>query len=118
MNRYYVRKFLNRRGYFAGAYILASVEHAPANATAGYGIDTHMEITDCSRRIELDFPMWSKGDRANSLAKARLLAEVMDRFADALEAEIEDVAQRPPPVEGDDDGLDDIRDLFEGPRDA
>jgi len=118
MNRYYVRKFLNRRGYHGGAYILASIERAPANATSGYGVDTYMEITDCSRRIELEFPMWSKPDRANSLAKARLLADVMSRFADALEAEIEEVAKRPPPVEGDDDGLNDLRALFEGEVDA
>lgn len=117
MNRYYVRKFLNRRGYFGGAYVLAYVERAPVNSPAGYGIDTHLEIADCSRRVSLDFPMWSKADRANSLAKARLLAEVTARFAEALEIELEEAAKRPASTDGDVDGLEDIRILFEGGRD-
>lgn len=118
MNRYYVRKFLNRRGHHAGAYVLAFVERAPANATAGYCLDTHLEIADCNRRITFDFPFWSKADRANSLHKARLLAEVTARFAEALQAELEEVAKRPEHVEDGNDGLEDARVLFEGPRDG
>ncbi len=117
MNRYYVRKFLNRRGHHSGAYVLAHVERAPANATAHYDVETYLEITDCSRRISLAFPMWTKSDRANSIHKARLLADVTAKFATALEAEAEEAAKRPTYVEGGVDGLEDVRTMFEGDLD-
>ncbi len=87
MYRFYVRKFLNRRGHHAAAYVYAVVEQARDDDA--YTDDPTFELTDCFRRVELEFPLGSAADRANSVRKARLLAEAAVGFADALEAEAE-----------------------------
>jgi hypothetical protein len=87
MNRFYVRKFLNRPGHHAGAYVLAVVESALPTDDPDRYLEIDLEIADCSRRVNLEFPPWNARDRANSVRKARLLAEVLAEFADAVEAE-------------------------------
>lgn len=44
-------------------------------------------IADCNRRIMLKFPLTSKRARKNSLAKIDLLADIVNRFRDAVHAE-------------------------------
>jgi hypothetical protein len=88
-NRFYIRRFLNRPGHHAGAYVLASVRD-----TSGWDPETEdtpwieFEIADCSRRVSLDFPLHSGSDRRNSLYKARLLLRTLEAFVAALEAEV------------------------------
>lgn len=52
-----------------------------------------LTIGDCSRTVSLDFPMYRRPERRNSVRKARLLAGLLTEFATALEAEAE-VADR------------------------
>jgi len=87
-NRFYIRRFLNRPGHHAGAYLLASVPD-----TSNWDPDAEgspwieFEIADCSRRVSLDFPLHTRSQRRNSLYKARLLRRSLEAFIAALEAE-------------------------------
>lgn len=92
--RYYVRKFLNRPSHHGGAYVLVEVEDTSKSQDDDDFALIEFEISDCFRRVGLDFPLRTAGDRKNSLAKARLLAEVTERFLEALEAEAELAAHR------------------------
>ncbi len=94
MNRFYVRQFLNRRGHHAGAYVLAFVERTEATQDPDVSSYVKLEVTDCFHRVNLDFPMWTARDRNNSVRKARMLADVLTRFADALEVEAEIARER------------------------
>ena len=96
MYRFYCRRFLNLRGHHAGAYALAIIETLPkGESDSRWGREITLELADCSRRVAFDFPLVSAADRRNSLRKARLLADITTRFADALEAEVDAAAKRP-----------------------
>ena len=87
-NRFYVRDFLNLPEHHAGAYVLARVEDTSTRAAdEGDWVDVDFELADCSRRINLEFPLSSRSARRNSLWKARLLLDVVQRFVAALEEE-------------------------------
>jgi hypothetical protein len=94
MNRLYVRKFLNKSGHHAGAYVHAVVEHTSPTDDPDRYVNVTLTITDCSHQISLEFPLWRASRRANSVYKARLLADVLARFADAVEEEAKLVAER------------------------
>ena len=94
MNRFYVRQFLNRRGHHAGAYVLALVERTEPTDDPDFSAQVRLELTDCFRRVSFDFPMWTAHDRNNSVRKARMLADVLARFADAVELEAEMTRER------------------------
>ncbi len=104
--RFYAREFLNRRGHHGGAYILAVVDRTEPTDDPDRYVNIELEIADCSRHITLEFPVWSAGDRSNTVRKARLLANVLDKFADAVETETvaasERAKQRPNSAHGDD----------------
>jgi hypothetical protein len=109
--RFYVRRFLNRRGHYAGAYVLASVRDTSRERGSYVEPDVEFTLADCNRVVSLDFPLSSESSRRNSLAKAAVLADVTARFKEALEAEAEAVARReaererskdqPPPAAAD-----------------
>jgi hypothetical protein len=86
-NRFYIRRFLNRPGHHGGAYVLASVEDTTKHKLEDGDAWAEFELSDCSRRVSLEFPMSTKGERRNSLRKARLVAKAAADFAAALEAE-------------------------------
>jgi hypothetical protein len=93
--RYYSRQFLNLRGHHGGAYVLAVVEALrPGEEDASWARELTFELSDCSRRVLLDFPLMNAADRRNSLRKARLLADVTARFAEALAVEAEIASTR------------------------
>jgi hypothetical protein len=95
--RFYCRRFLNLRGHHAGAYVLAIVEALPKGSTdSRWAREISLELADCSRRVAFDFPLETAADRRNSIRKARLIADVATRFAEALEAEADLVAARRP----------------------
>lgn len=77
---FHARKFLNKRGQYEGACILAEVtrgrkaEHSEA----------YLSVTDCSRKICLDFEFHKKGDRSNALFKLRTLIETLQGFEGAV----------------------------------
>ena len=84
-----VRRFLNRRNHHAGAYIIARVRDTSLSTERDRWSDVILDIADCGRVISLDFPLDTAAERSNSIEKARLLAGVLTRFAEALEAEAE-----------------------------
>lgn len=92
--RFYTRRFLNLPGCHGGAYILAEVEATGPDDPDWSATEPFIEITDCARRVRLDFPLYSAEERRNSLRKARILAGELTRFADALEVEAELTARR------------------------
>ncbi|MGH8985557.1 MAG: hypothetical protein ACRDY6_16990 [Acidimicrobiia bacterium] len=93
MNRFYARRFLNSPGHHAGAYVLAVVEQTRSDDADPYP-EIFFELADCSRHVALDFPLTTASSRRNSVRKARLLADAATRFADALEAEADAIAER------------------------
>jgi hypothetical protein len=82
---YRKRAFLNPIEDGAPSFI-----HALAESSDGgtYLLANYLLIiADCNRRIMLEFPLTSKRMRKQSLAKVDLLADVVNRFRDAVHAE-------------------------------
>ncbi|MEX1046422.1 MAG: hypothetical protein WD757_03180 [Actinomycetota bacterium] len=85
--RYSVRRFLNLAGHNGGAYVLAYVENTSGSTDPDDHAYSRLEIADCSERISLYFCLDEARDRRNSVRKARMLADVLDQFARAIEEE-------------------------------
>lgn len=91
--RFYRRRFLNRRGFHAGAYVLAICEveaYRPKNGPATCTIDAEFTIADCGRIATLDFCVNSEPAAQNALHKARLLCDILIDFTAALEGAVAD----------------------------
>lgn len=88
--RFYRRRFLNRRGYHAGAYVIADVDIETFESEAGprTEIAASLTVADCGRIATLDFDVHDAKAVGNALHKARLLRDVVDGFTEALEAAI------------------------------
>lgn len=89
--RFYRRRFLNRRGFHAGAYVLAECRVDTFGSRDGathHSIDAEITISDCGRIATLDFSINSDPAAHNALHKARLLRDVLIDFTDALEAAV------------------------------
>lgn len=85
--RFYARRFLNRRGHHAGAYVLASIDvEPPRTPRARPWVDASITIGDCGRVVTLDCGGGDRGEISNALRKARVLHEVLGDFVEALEA--------------------------------
>jgi len=92
-----VRKFLNRLGYHAGAYVLAEVEDSTGHRKGKHGwpyVDINLTLADCGRAVSLEFDIETPGARANSLRKINLLIDTLIQFGEALEAEAQLAATR------------------------
>jgi hypothetical protein len=91
-SRFYRRRFLNRRGHHAGAYVIAAVnvEPSPHDATGGGPVSAYVTIADCGRVATLDFDVTDATSARNALHKARLLRDIIDGFVVALEAAVSD----------------------------
>lgn len=90
--RFYRRRFLNRRGHHAGAYIYANLAiEARRREGARDVIDAELTIADCSRVMTLDFAVYDRAGARNAVYKARLLRQVVNDFTDALEAAVADL---------------------------
>ena len=98
--RFYRRRFLNRRGFHAGAYVLANCQleafRVKGNPTS-YSIDAELTIADCGRIATLDFCANSESEARNALHKARLLRDTIAEFTVALETAVEEVTGRKVP---------------------
>jgi len=91
--RFYRRRFLNRRGFHAGAYVLADCRLDSFRSTDGptrYSIDAELTIADCGRVATLDFCVSDDRAARNALYKARLLRDIVVEFTTALEAAVDD----------------------------
>jgi hypothetical protein len=103
------RWFLNLPGFHGGAYVVAYVEDT-SDRKAGpkewceheecedcphnFGPRTILEISDCSKRIELEFEIHSEARRANSLYKLDTLIAALRVFRKGLEAESAEYVRR------------------------
>jgi hypothetical protein len=91
------RAFLNLQSNLR-AYIIAYVED-----TCRYpdccdeyreGGQISLRIADCYEEINLCFDLSTERERENSLHKARTLAEILNRFREAIEAEAKMIEER------------------------
>ncbi len=93
VNRYYTRRFLNKRGFHAGAYVLAAVEDTSRRTEDRVWPSIELTLADCGRQISLDFDV-DPGDLANSLHKVDVLIETLVKFRAALVEEGRLAAER------------------------
>jgi hypothetical protein len=92
-----IRKFLNKPGHHAGAYVLAEVEDSTKHKKGKHGwpyVHVDLTLADCSRVVSFDFNLSSAKDRANSLHKIDILVDSLTQFRDALRAETDLAAER------------------------
>jgi hypothetical protein len=83
--RYYKRTFLAPALSRTSSYIIAEIE---SSHNGKYLVGTNMlTIADCGRRIQLEFFLGNARDRQQSLAKAQLLADVINTFCAELREE-------------------------------
>jgi hypothetical protein len=94
-----VRKFLNFDPEYP-AFVIAVVEDTTGipdtdeNQAWNNG-SIELDIADCYRRISFDFRMYDKRERANSLHKINVLAEVINAVRDAIAIEVSSRDARP-----------------------
>lgn len=96
---FYRRRFLNRRGHHAGAYVLADISldtWRPAERAPRQSVEATLTIADCSRVGTLDFCADKPVELRNALHKAQVLREVVADFADALERAADEVGSGSP----------------------
>ena len=82
---YTERQFLNLQTTGKNSYICAIAESSE-DGTIRTG-DYSLVIADCHHAIELEFSLLNPNDREESLAKIDTLAEVINRFREALHSE-------------------------------
>lgn len=92
-HRYYTRRFLNKRGFHAGAYVLALVEDTSKRTDDRVWTDLELTISDCGRQISLSFDV-TPSDLANSLYKVDVLVSTLTKFRAALVEEGRLAAER------------------------
>jgi hypothetical protein len=80
--RYYKRTFLSPPASDTTSYIVARVESS-REGTYAFGTNL-LDIADCDRRISIEFFLGNPLARRRSLAKARLLINVITTFYESL----------------------------------
>ena len=86
------RLFLNPVSTGQTSYVLAEVE---SSQDGGYKWGHYMlTLADCRRRVQLEFFLGTKDARRLALKKINLLIDVLTRFRDALQKEIDLIEQR------------------------
>jgi hypothetical protein len=98
-NHIRIRRFLNRPGHHAGAYVIAVVGDSEScrdkDCSHQYCIDVRLSISDCARLVALDFDLDDAAGRRNSMYKINTLIDALVAFRAALEIEVERAARRP-----------------------
>ena len=93
-----IRRFLNRPGHHAGAYVYAHVGDSTAchrpQCTHRWCTDIDLTIADCGRTISLAFEVGTAAERRNSRRKINALIDTLEQFRDALEVESSRAAAR------------------------
>jgi len=96
--RFAARKFLNKPGFHTTGHVVAEVlspkppPPGQLNSSSYYpGSDSNPRVrlllADCSQKVSYDFPMHDEESVDNSVYKARTMADVLAKFAEALEEE-------------------------------
>jgi hypothetical protein len=86
---FYRRRFLNRRGHHAGAFVLAECKTATWRDQAE--LDASVTIADCSRVVTLDLSGATTSEISNALFKARTLRDTLVDLTATLEQMADDV---------------------------
>jgi hypothetical protein len=87
--RYYKRTFLAHAASNTNSYVIAEVE---STEDGEYRLGTNMlTIADCNKQIELEFSLSSSKARQRSLARAELLANLINGFRDSLQEEVKQI---------------------------
>jgi hypothetical protein len=82
---YRKRAFLNPITTGKPSFVFAVAESSEGGKKA-YG-NYVLTVADCKRMIEMEFPLTTPRARKRSRAKVDLLAEVINRFKDAIHTE-------------------------------
>jgi hypothetical protein len=87
---------LNRPGFYGDAAVRVFVEDTSGTPWLRTPPEPRirLRISDCTNEIALDFSLETAAFRENSLFKADTLLGALERFRDALDAEIELFAHR------------------------
>jgi len=85
---FYTRKFLNKKGFHSGAFILVEARRLITTVKEGDKINGYpadyleasIKLSDCSRQIDLDFDadLTSKKDFNNSFDKLSIIKKAID----------------------------------------
>jgi hypothetical protein len=76
--KHYSRKFLNK------AEGLAAIECSVGDLQFSYGVDASINITDCSRQVNIDFSIYNLKDLDSRLAKLDLLITEITKVRDII----------------------------------
>jgi hypothetical protein len=94
------REFLNLPGFHDGAYVVAYVEDTSERELGKRSYERNpqprmiLEISDCDRRINLEFELATAVQRMNSFHKVDTLIEVLKEFRTGLAYECHQVKRR------------------------
>lgn len=86
---FYRRRFLNRRGHHAGAYVIAACQIETWQERAE--VDASVTIADCRRVVTLDLSGATTSEISNALFKARALRDTLVDLTAALEQMADEV---------------------------
>lgn len=86
---FYRRRFLNRRGHHAGAFVLAECKITIWQDRPE--LDASLTIADCSRVVTLDLGGATTCEISNALFKARTLRDTLVDLTATLERMADDV---------------------------
>jgi hypothetical protein len=90
------RTLLNRPGFYGDAAVRVFVEDTSRMPWLRTPPEprVRLRVSDCSNEIALEFSLESEAERVNALFKIDTLLGSLQRFRDALDAEIELYAHR------------------------
>jgi hypothetical protein len=92
--REFLNKDLNMPGYIIG--IVQDTSDIPdENEDKWKWAEITLDFGDCTRRCSFDFDMSDPDERANSLHKINLIAEVVNAVREAIEKEVHSRNARP-----------------------
>lgn len=84
----YRRKFLNKKQG------LASIEIKFDSWDYGYGFDSEVVITDCSRSVRLDFSVYNEKDLSEKYLKLQELISELNELQNHLTENYEDISTK------------------------
>jgi hypothetical protein len=94
---FFLRKFLNRKGYHSNAFIFAEINRSEGKDKKGkvqYWHDTELKIADCDRIVSLSMDLHSVNLASNSLHKLDILIASLKSFRNAFAKEAKLIQKR------------------------
>lgn len=94
---FFLRKFLNRKGYHSNAFLFAEISRSESKDKKGkmqYWHDAELKIADCDRIVSLSMDLHSLPIASNSLHKLDVLINSLKSFRTAFSKEIDVIKKR------------------------